>query len=330
MNRLVQGSPRGPTRSWGGLSALVMLAASLWAGCSNPTPAAPTPPSTPTPPAPTVTRVTIDKTKLTFNGIGQIGQLTVTATLSDGTTKDVTALGAWQLGDARIVNVSPTGLVTVVSYGSTWITFGYPSVSSRMFATATVTATPDGTFIISGRVREPGGGGLFNVPVVDTLSGRVVTTQGDGYFSFGELSSMHARLTVDLAGYEPFAADVTTANADVPLQRIVRLTAGETVKPDVLAPNDLSYTIDGRTCAPCRLIRVVVPQSGVVHVHVTWTVAASRLTLFVEGQAVAGNANDIVADVPIDGAREVLMYLGTAPPATLPDHTAFTFATSMS
>jgi hypothetical protein len=312
--------------SWSRLGlVLLILSASTWAmSCSETStslPAAPTPPSTP---PPTVTAVSISG-NLTLTGVGETSQLTGTAALSDNTTKDVTSDGRWQWGDARVVTISPSGLLTVVGFGSSWITFTYQQRSSGK----TVTATLPGTFVIAGRVREPGAGPLSGVGIVDTMSGRSTTSDSDGQFFVAELPRLQAHFRAAKEGYEPAEVGATQTNVDLPLQRVVRLTAGETVKPASLAPNDLSYTVGGSRCAPCRLIRVVVLQPGTVQVKVTWTVQASRLSLFAEGQVVAGGTGELTADVPISAPREVLMYLGAAPPNTVPGHTSFTFETSV-
>jgi hypothetical protein len=183
--------------------------------------------------------------------------------------------------------------------------------------------------VIAGRVREPGAGGIANVQVVDTMSGRAATTDSEGEFSQAELPMPQAHFKAEPTGYEPAEVDATRTNVDLPLQRVVRLTAGETVKPDELAPNDLSYTVGADHCIDCHLIRVVVPQAGTVHVHVTWTFTASQLSLFAEGQVVAGTAGDLTADVPVNAPREVLMYLGGASPNSVHGHTPFTFETAM-
>jgi hypothetical protein len=90
------------------------------------------------------------------------------------------------------------------------------------------------------------------------------------------------------------------------------------------------YTVGDKKCVDCRLIRVVVPQAGIVHVHVTWTSVSLKLSLLAEGQVVGGTPGELVADVPVDAPREVLMYLGTVPPdSSVQNHTAFTFETSL-
>lgn len=308
--------------------ALLVLLASTWTGCGrrqSTSLVAPTPtPATPPAPSPTVTRVSIGG-NLSLTRIGETTQLTATATLSDNTTKDVTSVATWQWGDARVATVSPTGLVTIVGFGATWISASYQSRG----AGATVTATLSGTFVIAGRVREPAAGGIAGVRVVDTMSGRSATTDSDGEFSLAELPRLQAHLKVEKEGYEPAELEATEANVDLPIQRVVRLTAGETVKPSALAPFDLSYNVGTSICSPCRLIRVAVLQAGTLHVHVTWTVTASRLNLFAEGQVVAGGTGELTADVPINAAREVLVYLGAVPPVAVPGHTLFTFETSM-
>ncbi|HET7155046.1 MAG TPA: hypothetical protein VFI87_06745 [Hyphomicrobiaceae bacterium] len=165
--------------------------------------------------------------------------------------------------------------------------------------------------------------------VVDTISGRFATTDSDGSFSLAELPRPQAHFKVEKEGYEPVEVDATGSNVDLPLQRIVRFTAGQTVSPPALAPNDLSYTVGGNRCGPCRLIRVVVPQAGTVHMRVTWTGLAARLSLFGEGQVVAGQAGELIADLPINAPREVVVYLGAAAPIALNSHMSFTIETSL-
>lgn len=302
---------------------LLVLAQGL-VGCGSHAPVSPTAP-TPTPAvSPTVTRVAIGG-NVPLTKIGETTQLTATATLSDNTTKDVTSDGKWAWGDARIVTVSPGGLLTVTGFGATWALFTYQSRGAGI----TVTATPSGTFAIAGRVREPGAGGIANASVVDTISGRSAATDPDGYFSLAELPRLQAHFKVEKEGYEPVEVDATQTNVDLPIQHVVRLTAGATVTPSALAPNDLSYTVGGSNCSPCRLIRVVVPRSGTLDVRVTWTVTASKLSLFAEGRVIAGTVGALAADFLIDAPREVLIYLGAASPNAVFDHTPFTFETSV-
>ena len=276
-----------------------------------------------TSPSPTVSRLAITG-NVTLTSIGETAQLTGTATFSDGTTKDVTSDGRWSSSDARIVTLSPTGLLTAVGFGSTFISFAYQTRTTGI----AVTATTPGTVAIRGRVREPGVGSLSNVLVVETMSGRSTTTTSAGDFSFGDLPRLPAHLKVQIDEYEPAEVDVTGLSVDLPVQHIVRLTAGETVKPARLGANGLVYTVGVNRCIDCRLIRVVVPQAGTVHVKVTW-VTSTTLSLYAEGQVVNGGTRELNAEVPIDAPREVLMYLGGTPPNGVITDTTFTFETSM-
>jgi len=268
-------------------------------------------------------RLTIDG-NVSFTAIGETSQLTATAMFSDNTAKDVTSEGRWTVGDARVASVSPGGLVTVIGYGSTFISFSY----AMNGVGRTIIATPAGTFIISGRVREPGTGGLANVTVLDTLSQRAATTNNDGLFSLAQLPSLHAIFRVAIAGYEPVERETTTPNVDLPVQQVVRVAAGDSVTPHPLAPNDLSYTIGSDRCDDCRLIRVVSSQSGSLRVRVTWTQTTTKLRLFVDGQITNGGIGELTADTQIHAPGEIPMYLGVMPGTQASQHTSFTFATS--
>src|SRR4051794_17085981 len=197
-----------------GWSVLVLLAAAWTSGCGGgkSTPTTPTPATTstsPSPPPSAITRVTIVG-NVTLSAIGETSQLTATATFNDNSTTDVTSLGSWQVIDARVITVSPGGILSATGLGATWIAFSYQSKS----ATQQVTVTPSGTFVIAGRVREPGLSGLPNVEVVDTISHRSTTTDADGLFSLPGLPQLRAHLTVQKEEYEPIEVDVTEANVD--------------------------------------------------------------------------------------------------------------------
>jgi uncharacterized protein YjdB len=62
--------------------------------------------------------------------VGNNAQFTATATLSNGTTQDVTSTATWQSGDSTIATVSSAGLVTGVAAGNTTVTATYQSVTA--------------------------------------------------------------------------------------------------------------------------------------------------------------------------------------------------------
>jgi len=61
--------------------------------------------------------------------VGSTAQFTATATMSDGTTQDVTSQATWQSSDAAIATVSATGAVTGVGAGTASVTATYQSVA---------------------------------------------------------------------------------------------------------------------------------------------------------------------------------------------------------
>jgi hypothetical protein len=44
---------------------------------------------------------------------------------------------------------------------------------------------------------------------------------------------------------------------------------------------------------------------------------------------VTGQAGELIADLPINAPREVVVYLGAAPPIEVSSHTLFTIETSL-
>jgi len=300
---------------------LAVVIALLCAGCNSdspmptgrPVPVSPTAPSEPPAPAPapvpvpTVTGVTISG-NLSFTRVGETSQLTATARLSDGTTKDVSSDPStrWISNDTAIFNVSTSGLVTIVEFGSASITALFQNRGTGQ----TVTATPPGTFVVSGWVREPGQSGVPGVRVIDTGSGRARQTTDSGTYSVAQLPANQAHLRFEKDGFEPVEYDAKPADSEVAIQHIIRLNAGDSVTPLQMAPHDLSYTIGSDRCYPCRLIRVMVPAAGTLHVKATWNTNAVAFNLWTGGQFFAGAPREAVADVAIKTPGEIVMYLG--------------------
>jgi len=298
---------------------LAVVIALLCAGCNSdspmptarPVPVSPTAPSEPPAPAPapvpTVTGVTISG-NLSFTRVGETSQLTATARLSDGTTKDVSSDPStrWTSNDNAVFNVSTSGLVTIVEFGSAGVSVVYQNRATGQ----SVTATPAGTFVVAGWVREPGQSGVSGVRVTDTGSGRTRQTTGSGSYSVAQLPANQAHLRFEKEGFEPVEYDAKPTDSEVAIQHIIRLNAGDTVTPLQMAPHDLSYTIGSDRCYPCRLVRVMVPAAGTLHVKATWNTSAV-FNLWSGGQFFAGTPREAVADVVVKTAGEIVVYLGT-------------------
>ena len=249
-------------------------------------------------------------TQLEINGdifltaIGEEAQLTAVATWPDGTTRNVASEVRWTSNDTSVVTISPSGVARAVGLGRASVDASYGPLSK----TLRIVVTPTGTFVVSGRVREPGHSGIPDVRVLELQSGKSVRSDQNGSYSLAALTS--ARLTFEKAGFEPGQLDATpNGSDDLALQRIIRIAAGETVTPSQLVPHDMSYIVGTDRCYPCRLIRVVTGASGALQLWLTWNEPHSTLNVWVDGRRFAGNNLQVVASVPV-AAGEVVLYVG--------------------
>jgi hypothetical protein len=267
---------------------------------------------------------------IALTAVDETSQLTAVATFSDGVVKDVSRDSSWQSLDPSVIAISSTGLVTVVQLGTAIINARYQTQSTGL----RVTATQTGTFAVWGVVAEPGQGPLADVRVLDTTSSRSTRTSTSGLFSLVSLASSQIHLRFDKAGYEPVDVDAKPgASAFGRVQQIVRLVAGETVTPHHLAPNDLTYAVgDGQRCNSCRLIRIVVPVKGTLHLHLTWSQACVvALGLWVGGRHVVPDdpkSTELDADVAA-GPGETIIYVDRATPSGSICHVPFVLETSV-
>jgi hypothetical protein len=302
------------------------LAIALWsvAACgSHSTPVAPVTPVTPTPtPAPKFTRVlriTITGT-LALTAVGQTSQLTATAVSSDGTSKDVTTDTQWVSVDPSVAAVSVGGVLTALHLGATSVqaTYQDATTAGKFIVFGTVTVTPAGTFIARGESRWPGNGPLPYVQVTETLSQQSTITGGNGLFSFGGLTNAHLRLSKE--GFEPVELEVApppsgplSVYTSVPMQRVVRVTAGQVISPDPLHNNDVAYSMPGgRSCQPCRLIHIDVPSRGTLHLQLTWPSVPPDFELWVNGQRFGKSSIKLEVDADLAvSAGELTVYVGS-------------------
>jgi hypothetical protein len=263
---------------------------------------------------------------LLLTAVGQSSQLTATETHVDGTASVVTTAVTWESIDEATAVVSATGLVTATGPGRSTILAYRPNVRGGL---VTVTVMPPGAFTTTGRVREPGQGGVPGVQVVETQSGRRTLTDGSGYYNM-VLTDPH--LSFQKPGYEPAAFMATSSGQDsVPIQRVIRISAGDTVRT-TLAPNDMDYVIGPDVhCYPCRLVRIGTATPGTLHVELTWTQPQLSLSLWIDGHFFAGGAPGdpaLTADVPVP-AGEVLLYVGMVPPNPDQAYVPLTLSTAL-
>ena len=114
----------------------LLLGAALVAGCSG-KPATSVTPSSPTSPSVTVNAITISGSA-SLVAITQTTQLTVTASLSNGASQNVTAQATWESSNTGVATVAPSGLVTASGFGVTDVRATYQGMS----ATVSVSVAP--------------------------------------------------------------------------------------------------------------------------------------------------------------------------------------------
>jgi hypothetical protein len=317
------------------LLSLVVLCGTLGlaSACGEDGPVPPTSPRTPPgPPAAPIlqpTGLTLSGS-LAFQAPGETSQLTATAAYADGTTKDVTREAQWTTSSPLIATISTDGVLTARGLGLTSVLLRFPVTNPSLFRSAQVIVTPAGTFAASGRVREPGAGGLDGALVRHLGSGQSATTSSGGYYHFGGLTG-DARFHVTRAEFEDAEVElVRDAFGDVPLQRVVHVAAGGEPYAGRLAPNDMDYVVDGTSrCQPCRMIRVTGSPGDTVRIRLTWTGPAA-MAVWGSGQMMTpgDTPREVIADVMVTG-DEAHIYIGRIFSATETDYISFTVTAAL-
>jgi hypothetical protein len=247
-------------------------------------------------------------TDLAFTAVGETRQLTAVVRSNDDSTVDVTADAQWSSNDPSIVTVTPSGTATTTGFGSAAIRVQY----GELAATASISVFPPGTFLVSGRVRLPGNGGegrLLGVPdftVTNPDYGNSVMSNTLGTYTI--VAGIGTHLAFTKTGFEPAELVVTGSTGDQPVQQLIRITAGDSAKTTIFE-NDVTYDPSPAFhCDNCRLIRVVSPAAGTLHIQIDSTSTAA-LVLWTNGAKFLGTGpQQLIADVPVD-AGESLLYI---------------------
>jgi hypothetical protein len=252
-----------------------------------------------------------------LGAVGETSQLQAIAALSNGETVDVTNVASW-IPMTPVIRVSK-GLVTAEALGYGQVN----AVYGGKFTAKMVTVTPPGTYLIRGFVMpghdgDPDFLGIPGFRVVDTNSGRTTMTSATGayapgWYTLGGLNGT-TRIAFDKNGYEPAELVVTgpaiNGGGGIQVQRLYRITAGETVQTTI-ATQDVAYDVGSSDrCVNCRLIRVVNPTAGTLHLALTWNLPSAALALWVNGQRFVGSpGGPLNVDVPVS-AGELVLYAG--------------------
>lgn len=114
-----------------------------------------------------------------MSAAGQTRQLAATATMSDGTTKDVTSSATWVSSSTGVATVSTSGVVTAVGAGSVTVTVTYQGKTASTSITisitgplnGTLTATIDGTAFVATTILVGKSQGILAVGGVNGTTG---------------------------------------------------------------------------------------------------------------------------------------------------------------
>jgi hypothetical protein len=159
-----------------------------------------------------VTAITVTSPTVT----GSTFQLMATARLSDGSTRDVTAISSWTTSNPLIAAVSVTGLVTVVGSGQVELRATYQNV----VGTLAMQLAPG--FMLSGNIQAVGPESLavsgVRVEIVGGPgAGTVVTSDSTGAFGFSRLTGVIA-IEATKSGYLPWRLSNLTVDHDMTMQ----------------------------------------------------------------------------------------------------------------
>ncbi|HXW04956.1 MAG TPA: hypothetical protein VD833_06985, partial [Vicinamibacterales bacterium] len=126
-------------------------------------------------------------------------QYRLVASFDDGTTSDVAAQATWTTGNASVLTASPGGIVRGASRGESALSARYLTQTTHIY----VLVLEDGTYRLSGRVTESGGG--LPGARIDVVAGRgaglSATTEFSGsYALYGVAGEVRIEATLD--GFE--------------------------------------------------------------------------------------------------------------------------------
>jgi hypothetical protein len=227
-----------------GALAVAMAAVLVHTACGDSK--SPSSPAT-NPPTTTVTTSAVSVTG-TAPRVGDTAPFAASATLSDGSSRTVTAQATWQSSNASVATVSSAGLVAGVGEGDVEISATYEnvrgeqrvSVTTRVFALSGVIADATDSRPIAGATVEV---------IAGANAGRSSDAAGaDGRYQLSGLRPGELRLRARAPEHDFGDQSVTIANADARADFTLRATATPQVAqydPSFAAP---SCTIGASSC----------------------------------------------------------------------------------
>ncbi|MGH9315457.1 MAG: carboxypeptidase-like regulatory domain-containing protein [Vicinamibacterales bacterium] len=160
---------------------------------------------------------------------GASAQYRLIATFEDGTTGDVSAQAAWSSSNTSILTAGPGGTVQGTSRGEVALTGRYSNRSTHVY----VMVLENGTYRVTGRVTESGGGlpGARVEAVAGTGAGLTATTGSSGSYALYGLAG-EVQIEARLEGFDNQRQTIMVNG---------NTTADLVMRPSV-APTDLNGT----------------------------------------------------------------------------------------
>lgn len=230
-------------------------AAAVFACCGGDGNRSPVVPTVINPVAPTPAGDAVASLQVTGNthltSVGETSQLTATAGFVSGASRDVTSETIWHSFNPEVATISARGLLTAVTLGRALINASFQTrASNNTLLTKAinreVVVLPAGTFIVRGRVNEPGNLDIWNArfEVVDgPQAGRFTMTDSFGGYELYGLSG-DIRVTVTKEGYI-----AQTKSVALTQDRVLNFEILPAVAPTAIAGNyRLTFTASQR-CA---------------------------------------------------------------------------------
>ena len=202
--------------------AAALLLSTIVCACGSSDSTTPTTPTTPSTPSPSVTSVAVTGQA---PNVGLTSQFTSTATLSNGTTQNVTSQATWQSSNAAIATVSNAGVVTAVAPGEVDITATYQSVAGRARITIALS-----TFVIRGVVTDATSGGILpNIDLQITAgpnTGLATKTDSAGAYTLSGVQAGTQTVSASAVSYVTQAKNVTIVSSSATLDFVLVRTPG--------------------------------------------------------------------------------------------------------
>ena len=226
-------------RSAFGVSGLALGLAIVACGGGSSLPSTPSTP--PTPAAATVASVAVSGSA---PAVGLSSQLMAMATMSNGTTQNVSSQATWSSSTQSVAAVNSAGVVTGVSAGDVDITATYTNVAGRL--RLTIQRPTAATYTLVGTITDATSGGILPGILVVVQdggnAGRNATTNSGGTYTLADLAAGTFTLSAAASGYQTATKSVAVAantRADFVLSRATA-APGPTPSPSSPACNGQS------------------------------------------------------------------------------------------